>query len=172
MIRIETENIEQMKGTLMLKKENKVYPGDVEEGSLIEYYQLKNDYKSVIFKLLAIRKGFTKKLIKDALPSLTTQQDDISEHEEEYDKYRVKKDKFTKRCIDLRRDYVPKLLIILILSFIFGFIISVVVYFSSYYDLIGWYLVCSKGCSLAILLVLSFLMFFISHDIMTFVRSR
>jgi hypothetical protein len=118
-----------------------VHPGIITDPKLCEYDQIKNEYRRTISKLLAIRKGFSIKLFKDALPTLTTVQDDISQDKEYYDKYRVKKSKQVNRCIDLRRDYVPKLTLIFLVSLLVAVIISVVVAFSKYYDYIGWYIV-------------------------------
>jgi len=110
--------------------------------------------------------------VKDALPTLTTQQDEVIENEIEYDYYREKKKIQKGKCIDLKRDYVPKLATILTISLILWFILGTIVYFTPYYDVFGWYIVCSKGWSLAIMFTMSFLMFFISHDIMTWARRK
>jgi nitrogen fixation/metabolism regulation signal transduction histidine kinase len=126
---------------LIEKNASKVHPCIITDPKLFEYEQIKNEYRRTISKLLAIRKGFSIKLFKDALPTLTTVQDDISQDKEYYDKYRVKKSKQANRCIDLRRDYVPKLTLIFLLSLLVAVIIAVVVAFSKYYDYIGWYIV-------------------------------
>ena len=51
-------------------------------------------------------------------------------------------------------------------------IIGVIVLYTKYYQLIGLTLICSKSWSGAILTLTSFLMFFMSHDLMTFIRSK
>lgn len=89
-IKIESSNLEKFKNILIDKHEKKVYPGYITDSGYLEYYALKNEYRKTVSKLLAIRKDFSIKLQKDALPSLTTMQDEISQDEEYYDKYRVK----------------------------------------------------------------------------------
>lgn len=89
-IKIESENLDKFKNILIDKHENKIYPGYITDTGYLEYYHIKNEYRKTVSKLLAIRKNFSVKLQRDALPSLTTMQDDISQDEEYYDKYRVK----------------------------------------------------------------------------------
>ena len=117
------------------------------------------------------------KLIIDALPTLTTQQDDISEADEIVEnkpevKQRGPNKSKKKWCIDFRRDYISKLIIIFIVSLIFGIIFGVAVVFTSFYDEFGLYLVCSKFTSGSILFWTVILMTFISHDTMTLIRAN
>ena len=51
---------------------------------------LNKEYRIIIEKLLSVRVGFTQKLIKDTLLTLSTQQDEVTENEVEYDHYRSK----------------------------------------------------------------------------------
>ena len=119
------------------------------------------------------------KLIIDALPTLTTQQDEISSaaDDEKVEKHIRKHDpimhKHSKnKWIDLRRDYVGKLIIIFIISLLFGVAFGVAVIFTPYYDEFGLYIVCSKFTSGSILFWAMTLMLFISHDLMTLIRSN
>ena len=45
----------------------------------MEYVHLKKLYREKIARILAIRHNLSKKLMKDALPTLTTMQDEIDE---------------------------------------------------------------------------------------------
>ena len=51
---------------------------------------LNKEYRIIIENLLSVRVGFTQKLIKDTLLTLSTQQDEVTENEVEYDHYRSK----------------------------------------------------------------------------------
>ena len=61
------------------------------------YFELKSQYKQKIKKLLLIRKGFTKKLEKDTLQSITTMNDEVDENKVEYSKYRAKEKRHSKK---------------------------------------------------------------------------
>ena len=116
------------------------------------------------------------RLWKDTLQASNASVDEVSEHNVKLEKYvegtttssRNKKLK----CIDMKRDYVPKFMIIFILSIISSIIIGVIVLYTKYYELIGVTLVWSKAWSGGILTLTSFLMFFMSHDLMTWIRRK
>ena len=62
MIKFETENIGvfQNKKHKGKRKSNKVAPVTVDDAALEEYHRLKDDYKKIVFKLLNIRREFSK----------------------------------------------------------------------------------------------------------------
>lgn len=117
-IEIETINLEDFKNIFKPKNSNKIAPMDTETDYHFEYIKNKKLFKRLISKLLAIRRGFSQKLKKDALPSVTTQPDEVEKVDA--DQFRLEMSKITKskRCIDCRRDYIPKLGIIFSLSVI------------------------------------------------------
>ena len=157
---------------LVNKGKNKVVPIDLDQDTHLEYFDLKQEYKHWINKLLAIRLGFSQKLLKDALPSITTQNDEISVKEFEQSFFQTVKTKGSKRWIDLRRDYIPKLLTIFLITIFFGGTVAFIVSFTKFFDEFGFFLLWSRGFSVAILFTISFCMFFISHDLMTLTRRR
>lgn len=176
MIKIETENISRFKKILLKNTKyghsNRIQPGGVSDSIVLDYYQIKNELRDKISSLLNIRKDFTKKLLKDALLTLTTQNDEVEEDDIEYEKYRIDRSRFKRPFIDLSRAYVPKIIMIVLFSLFAFLIFSILVPFTKYYELIGWPLVCSKGSSLAIMVTTAVLMFFMSHDLMTYCRRK
>jgi hypothetical protein len=114
----------------------------------------------------------TSKLTKDALPSITTYPEDISEDDIDYEKYMARGGSLKKKFLDFRRPYIPKLMFILIFTFVSSFTLGVILRFTKYFEIGGWFLVVSKGCTMGILLSMGFLLFFVSHDLMTVVRRR
>ena len=89
--------------------------------------------------------------------TLTTQNDDVSVNEDILDGYSAKPSKAPRRnkkkCrfIDFRRDYTLKLIIIFIMSLIFGSIMGIIVIYSSYFEAFGFYVVLSKFSSTSII---------------------
>lgn len=115
-IEIETENLEDFKKILKPKNSSKVTPLNTESDYHFDYVKDKRMFKSLISKLLAIRRGFSQKLKKDALPSVTTQPDEVEKVNAEQFRFDMTKITKSKRCIDFRRDYIPKLGIIFAIS--------------------------------------------------------
>ena len=156
LIKLENDNVEKYRPIIAPKGKSKIAPIDIEDDTFLEYFEIKAEYKKTIKKLLAIRRGFSQKLKIDALPSITTQNDEISRGGVQYDNYRVEEFNKSKRWVDLRRDYIPKLLIITLLSLTFGLAVAIIILFTDYYDLFGMYIVCSKGFSISILITIAF----------------
>lgn len=87
-IQIENDNISYFENVLKPAKYKgpRVTPKCINDSILNEYKALKEEYQCLVLKLLNIRAAFGKKLIIDALPTLTTQQDEISEAEDAVEK--------------------------------------------------------------------------------------
>jgi len=64
-----------------------VLPLNLEDDELVEYYDLKKQYRQKIINLLAIRKGFTERIYQGQMPTYTTQNEDVEINEVEYSKY-------------------------------------------------------------------------------------
>ncbi|CAI2375561.1 unnamed protein product [Moneuplotes crassus] len=174
-INLENEHLDKFKPILnpsLQKGRSKVAPVDHDDEILLKHQQLMKNYEETIHKLLSIRFKFSQKLKKDALPSITTQPEEMYTKGVQYDNFRVEEFDQTKKCIDLRRNYVSKLCTIFTVSVVLGVMMGTIIYFTDYYELIGWWIICSKGSSVAILFILGICMFFISHDLMTCARRR
>ncbi len=92
----------------VFKKNSDSTPNDLDE-VWEDYTQCMKEYKETILKLLSIRFGVSQKLKKDALPSITTVPDEAIQEGVIYDNFRVEEFDQTRRCVDLRRNYIPKL---------------------------------------------------------------
>lgn len=82
------------------KSGSRVIPLNVGVPSDLEYKDLKKDFKSIVSKLITIRNGFSQKLKKDALPSLTTQNDEIEEVSPDVFRYKTPETQPKSRIID------------------------------------------------------------------------
>ncbi|CAI2365677.1 unnamed protein product [Moneuplotes crassus] len=170
-VNIEEENLDIFK-PILVQNDPKVAPKPPATRHYLLYLKLKEQYHEIILKILEIRKGFTQKLIKDVLPTLTTQQDEISENEMEYELYTNTNGIVKPKCFDLRKDYIPKLIIITTASFGCAIIMGIIILFHDYFDQYGFLLLISKSCCAAIVFLMTLLLFFISHDLMTCIRRR
>ena len=74
--------------------------------------------------------------------------------------------------IDWRRDKSSKSAIIVVFTLMWGVVASIAVYFTKYYEYLGVSIILSRGFSFSIIASTVFVLFFISFDILTVIRSK
>ena len=155
----------------------KVFPQMMKDEKMNEYLDLKINYQKLLRKLLIIRSEFTKKLMVDIVSSVYTLQD-VAPWESAMDNIansvvtERRVDRHKRKWIDLRRKYHPKFAWITLFSLFWGWWMGVGIYFSKYYQYLGAPIIISKTFAFAIIVVVVFLMFFISFDLLTLIREK
>lgn len=132
---IEVNNVERSKKGV--KKKLSVFPDHMSVEDRKAYFKLKRNYKDNLDLLLSIRSKFSKKLLVDILLSTMGSQEPIEPEANDWgmmygaeDIVEIEATKMGK-CVDLRRDYIKKLIIIVMVSLICFAIYAVGVYFFS-----------------------------------------
>jgi len=106
------------------------------------------------------------------MPSTLHTNDRFPSNEDKVVEKKVMKKKFWISCPDFRRPQYSLFFYIVIITILFGAFVGSNVYFSDHYEVFGFFLVWSRGFAGGVIITVMFLTFFISFELITWIRKK